>query len=121
MTSIVVIHSFRRGTGKSTIAANLALLLADNGWRVGLIDASLQSPSLHLFFGLRDLERRPTLNDYLAGRCELEMAAIDVTNRIDPPPAGAVILVPASGETARILEVLDGGYRTEALSEGLAG
>ncbi|NTW97941.1 MAG: MinD/ParA family protein [Oscillochloris sp.] len=121
MTSITVIHSFRRGTGKSTVAANLAVLLADGGRRVGLVDASLQSPSLHLFFGLRDLGRRPTLNDYLAGRCELGMAALDVTGQIDPPPPGAVVLVPASGEADKILESLRGSYRAEALSEGLAG
>lgn len=120
MTTIVAIHSFRRGTGKSTAAANLAVLLADAGRRVGLIDASLQSPSLPLFFGLNDLGRRPTLNDYLAGRCELGMAVIDVTDRIDPPPGGLVALVPASGEADRILEALRGSYRAESLGEGLS-
>jgi septum site-determining protein MinD len=119
MTTTIAIHSFRRGTGKSTVAANLAVLLSDGGRRVGLIDASLHSPSLHLFFGLRDPGRLPTLNDYLANRCELGMAALDVTNRVDPPPPGALILVPASGEPDRILESLRGSYRAEALSEGL--
>ncbi|WP_161569205.1 MinD/ParA family ATP-binding protein [Candidatus Oscillochloris fontis] len=120
MTPITVIHSFRRGTGKSSIAANLAVLLADGGLRVGLIDANLQSPSLHLFFGIDDLDYRLTINDYLAGRCELRMVATDVTHRIASPPAGKVVLVPASGETEKILETLRGVYRAETLSEGLA-
>lgn len=119
MTTTIAIHSFRRGTGKSMVAANLAVLLADSGQRVGLVDASLQSPSLHLFFGLRDLDRRPTLNDYLAGRCELDMALIDVTTRVNPPPMGMIALLPASGEADKILEALRGSYRAEALSEGL--
>ncbi|NTW01546.1 MAG: P-loop NTPase [Oscillochloris sp.] len=120
MTSTTVIYSFRRGTGKSMIAANLAVLLADSGYRVGLVDASLQSPSLHLFFGLRDLGCQPTLNDYLAGRCEMGMAVIDVTERIEPHPSGHVILVPASGEADKILESLRGTYRAEMLNEGLS-
>jgi septum site-determining protein MinD len=121
MTSLTVVHSFRRGTGKSTIAANLAVLLADTGRRVGLVDASLQSPSLHLFFGILDIGRLPTLNDYLAGRCELSMAALDVSRQIYPHPSGSVVLVPASGEPNKIIEALRGSYRAEALSEGLSG
>lgn len=121
MTLITVIHSFRRGTGKSTVAANLAVLLADAGWRVGLVDANLQSPSLHLFFGLRDMGHRSTLNDYLAGRCDLKTTVLDVTNQINPHPAGMIVLVPASGEIDKILESLRGSYRAEALSEGLGG
>jgi septum site-determining protein MinD len=119
VTTIIAVHSFRRGTGKSTLAANLGVLLADGGLRVGLVDANLQAPSLHLFFGLADLGRRPTLNDYLAGRCEPVMAAIPVGARVDPPPRGPIVLVPASGEPDRIIESLRGSYRAEALSEGL--
>ncbi|MEI8307269.1 MAG: MinD/ParA family protein [Chloroflexales bacterium] len=119
MTTTIAIHSFRRGTGKSTIAANLAVLMADSGLRVGLVDANLQSPSLHLFFGRLDLGRHPTLNDYLAGRCELGMATINVTSWLRPSPAGALFLVPASGEAVKILESLRGDYRAEALSEGI--
>ncbi len=119
MTITIAIHSFRRGTGKSTIAANMAVLLADSGMRVGLIDTSLQSPSLHMFFGRFDLGRNPTLNDYLAGRCELGMAAINISRWLNPPPVGTLFLVPASGEADKILESLRGSYHAEALSEGL--
>jgi MinD-like ATPase involved in chromosome partitioning or flagellar assembly len=119
MTTTIAIHSFRRGTGKSTVAANLAVLLADSGRRVGLVDASLQSPSLHMFFGRLDLGQRPTLNDYLAGRCELRMAAINASEWVSPPPAGPLFLVPASGDADKIIESLRGSYRAEALSDGL--
>ena len=54
MSTIVTIHSFRRGVGKSSLIANLAVLLALQGRRVALIDTDFQAPSIHLFFGLSD-------------------------------------------------------------------
>jgi septum site-determining protein MinD len=44
MATIVSIHSFRGGTGKSNTTANLATLLAAAGQRVLLIDTH---PGLH--------------------------------------------------------------------------
>jgi septum site-determining protein MinD len=67
MSKIVTIHSFRRGTGKSTLIANSAAILAHQGLRVGFIDVNLQSPSIHILFGLKEREIRRTLNDYLHG------------------------------------------------------
>ena len=52
MPKIISLHSFRRGTGKSNLVASLAALLAAEGQRVGAIDTDLQSPSLHILFGL---------------------------------------------------------------------
>jgi ATP-binding protein involved in chromosome partitioning len=46
----VLITSGKGGTGKSTVAANLALALADRGLRVSLLDADLMDPVLHLLF-----------------------------------------------------------------------
>ncbi|MGH2523697.1 MAG: P-loop NTPase, partial [Anaerolineales bacterium] len=62
---IVSVHSFRRGTGKSHLTANLAALLAVEGRRVGVMDTNLQSPSLRILFGLDGAT--PTLNDYVWG------------------------------------------------------
>ncbi|MCK4652104.1 MAG: P-loop NTPase, partial [Methanosarcinales archaeon] len=41
---IVSIHSFRGGTGKSNITANMATYIASKGNRVGVIDTDIQSP-----------------------------------------------------------------------------
>jgi MinD-like ATPase involved in chromosome partitioning or flagellar assembly len=49
---IISIHSFRGGTGKSNTAANLAAVLAADGQRVGVIDTDIQSPGIHILFGL---------------------------------------------------------------------
>jgi len=49
---IIAVASGKGGVGKSTTAANLALGLAAQGWRVGLLDADVYGPSAPRLFGL---------------------------------------------------------------------
>jgi ATP-binding protein involved in chromosome partitioning len=49
---IVAVASGKGGVGKSTTAANLALGLSAQGWRVGLLDADVYGPSAPRLFGL---------------------------------------------------------------------
>ncbi|MBI3276022.1 MAG: P-loop NTPase, partial [Methylocystis sp.] len=50
---VIAVASGKGGVGKSTTAANLALGLAAQGWRVGLLDADVYGPSAPRLFGLR--------------------------------------------------------------------
>ncbi len=136
-SKIVAVHSFRGGTGKSSLTSNLAVRLAQSGQRVGIIDTDLQSPGVHVLFGLEDgiSERGSgcTLNNYLWGECALHEAARDVSSVLNdsgrqssdrqpsnqpPAPGGAIYLVPASTQPNDITRIVQAGYDKEKLLEG---
>lgn len=50
---IVLIHSGKGGVGKSTLAVNIALALAQDGLKIGLLDADVYGPSAPLLLGLK--------------------------------------------------------------------
>lgn len=118
MTQIISIHSFRGGTGKSNMVANIAALLAMDGNRVGVIDTDIQSPGIHVLFGLDQTEIQYTLNDYLWGQCAIEDTAYDVTDNVDSSMSGKIFLIPSSIKLAAISRVINEGYNVERLNDG---
>ena len=119
MATIISVHSFRGGTGKSNTTANLAAALAERGQRIGVIDTDIQSPGIHVLFGLDGDSISASLNDYLWGGRPIEDAAQDVT------PAGAfngrgkIFLIPSSIKPGEITRVLREGYDAQRLTLGL--
>lgn len=58
VSKVIAIGSGKGGVGKSTFTANLALSLAKQGHKVGVIDADIYGPSLPMIFGKRDEKPR---------------------------------------------------------------
>ena len=54
MAKKIVIASGKGGVGKSTVAANLAVALAKEGYKVGLLDADIFGPSMPKMFQVED-------------------------------------------------------------------
>lgn len=59
--NIIMVASGKGGVGKSTVAVNLALGLAREGAKVGLLDADIYGPSIPIMLGIRD--ERPKMTD----------------------------------------------------------
>jgi MinD-like ATPase involved in chromosome partitioning or flagellar assembly len=120
MAQIASIHSFRRGTGKTTIAASLAALLAMDEQRVCFIDTDLKTPSAHLLFGLSDQAIVYSLEDYLQGKCKIKEAVYDLSPNLNLVGRGHIFLVPAKAITKseEAAHLLHSNYRPDLLGEG---
>jgi septum site-determining protein MinD len=119
MAKIISFNAFLRGTGKSSFVANVAVLLAARGSRVGVVDLDESAPTMHLLFGLRDSEMTYTLSDFLAGRCPVIETAYEVTPQFGRRTGGRIFLVPLSIELGRIPIALREGLDMDLLSSGL--
>ena len=118
MAKIVSVHSFRGGTGKSNTTANLSVLLAKKGFRVGVVDTDIQSPGIHVLFNLDEEDMVHSLNDYLWGKCEIKDAAHDLSGRLGADIQGTLFLIPSSIKADEIVRILREGYDVGLLNDG---
>jgi septum site-determining protein MinD len=119
MAAIVSVHSFRGGTGKSNTTANLAACLVADGRRVGVIDADIQSPGIHVLLGVPGDAIQASLNDFLWHGRAIEDVATDVTDLQPIALAGRLYLIPSSMQPGEIARILREGYDAQRLTEGL--
>jgi septum site-determining protein MinD len=115
MVRVVSVHSFRGGTGKSNLTANVAVHAARRGHRVGVVDTDIQSPGIHVIFGLAGDDVEVALNDHLFHGHPIDEVARDVT---PPDIDGAIHLIPSSTRPGEITRVLRDGYDAQQLVTG---
>lgn len=124
MGEIISIHSFRGGTGKSNLTANIATLVAMKGHRVGIVDTDINSPGIHVLFGFDETIINNTLNDYLWGKVPIEDTAYALHETVSHQPGREFLkdvelfLIPSSSRTSEIARILREGYDVGMLNEG---
>lgn len=120
MCQIISVHSFRGGTGKSNLTANLAATLSMQGQNVGVVDTDIQSPGIHIIFSLDENRMNYSLNDYLWGNCNIKDTAYDVSNVLHANKSnGNLYLIPSSIKAGQIARILREGYDVSRLNDGL--
>jgi chromosome partitioning protein len=76
----IALHSYKGGTGKTTLIANLAAIYAKSGFNVALLDFDLYAPSLSAYF-----KKKPQtfINDLLNGQANISDILYDLTNELE--------------------------------------
>jgi len=110
---VIGVTSARRGEGKSTIASNLACLLAGSGFRILLIDADFRRGSISRAAGFND--NSPGLAHVLLGRAHVRDSVVIA-------PHSGVSLLPAETSASATFDALLGsGAMGRCLEEALSG
>lgn len=94
---VIVVTSPHPREGKSTIAVNLAIALAQDGRRVAILDCDLRKPRLHEVF---QVDNYPGLASYLSGHCS--MAEI-----LQPTEVDNLVFIPAGPAPPNPAELLN--------------
>lgn len=116
---LVGIHSIRGGSGRTTVAANLAYLAARSGSRVALLDADLQAPALHHVLGVDAKRILISVSDFVMGRCELSEVPIDLSKELAVDAPGSLHFLPARTDLRTVASILFDGYDVARLDRDL--
>ena len=118
MGKIIAVHSYKGGTGKTSLSTNLAATFARRGKKVCLMDLDFRAPSLHAIFKTQNLDY--WLNDYLNGICEIDKVLVDATKEHGNGGKLMVGLANPSTEAIRDMTAKDRKWEMKALGRLLS-
>lgn len=119
MTKCIALHSYKGGTGKSTISSNLSAALAKKGLTAVLLDVDVYAPSLQDYF---QWQPKKSINDYLFENANIDEVIHDlspVLNKFSSNDTGQTdsskgkLLVAFSSTSKDEIYKLDGAVRQE--------
>jgi MinD-like ATPase involved in chromosome partitioning or flagellar assembly len=118
MGKIIAVHSYKGGTGKTSLSANLAATYAKRGKKVCLMDLDFRAPSLHAIFTAHKSEY--WLNDYLNAICKIDKALVDAGREYGNGGKLLVALANPSTEAIRDMSAKDRKWEMKALGRLLS-
>jgi MinD-like ATPase involved in chromosome partitioning or flagellar assembly len=120
IAKFIALHSFRAGTGRSSLIANFAPLLAMEGKRVAVVDTCLRTGNVSALLGFDEKAVPCSFHSYYAAQCALWQAAYEVTARTGEALSGRIYLVPANPTPEQIEVIRRDGYDPDQLADGFA-
>lgn len=102
---VVVVTSGKGGVGKSTVAVNLASVLAQRDWKVGLLDADVYGPSVPRMLSLED--ERLTWNDTDRIECAENFGIKVMSVGMTTPTPDTPLIWRASVSTSAMIQLLE--------------
>ena len=118
MKKCIAFHSYKGGTGKSTISANISVLLVKRGYNVLLLDMDVYAPTLQTYFSQ---EPKYWINNFLFNTAEFENVIYDLTRLIrnyptsqDPQQKLGKLFVSFSNSSKEEITKLDGTLRQDS-------
>lgn len=112
MTKCIAFHSYKGGTGKTTLATNLSVLLAKKGYRVFLLDLDVYAPSLGSYFDLKP--PRNWINDFLFGTSNVDDICIDITNKVISDKTNGKLFVSLANSNKEEIYKLEGNISKQS-------
>lgn len=118
MKKCIAFHSYKGGTGKSTISSNISVLLVKRGYNVLLIDMDVYAPTLQTYF---NQEPNYWINNFLFNTADFENVIYDLTHRIrefyskkDSQNRWGKLFISFSNSSKEEITKLDGALRNQA-------